>query len=87
MCQGIPLATKGMIYCPLTISSGVTRCVLPFNLQLNSDVIKLNLKASEPIKLNAFFDQKKLSLIPLSNLKLSQKITNNLKINLKKCEE
>lgn len=87
-CQGIPLATRGMIFIPkVTVTDGVGRYVLPFNLQLTSDVIKLNLKYLETIKLNTFIDQKKLSLLKLENLKLNQKITTDLKLNLKKCEE
>ena len=79
--DALSLATDGIICSPGTMSY-----VMPFNLQLNSDVIKLNLKHLETIKLNAILDQKKLSL-KLVNLKLSQKFTNDLKINLKKCEE
>lgn len=79
--DALSLATDGII-CLI----GTARYVMPFNLQLNPGAIKLNLKYLETIKLNAFLDQKKLSL-KLDNLKLSQKFTNNLKINLKKCEE
>ncbi len=79
--DALSLATDGIICIP-----GNPRYIMPFNLQLKSDAIKLNLKYLETIKLNIFLDQKKSSL-KLDNLKLSQKFTNNLKINLKKCEE
>lgn len=79
--DALSLATDGII-----IPTGSTRYAMPFNLQLKSDAIKLNLKYLETIKLNTFLDQKKLSM-EIDNLKLSQKFTNNLKINLKKCEE
>jgi len=86
MCQGIPLATKGIIYCPEIVSSGCTRYVMPINLNLTKDVIKLNLTLLDTIKFYAKLDVNKLKLA-IPTLKLNQKITNNLKLNLKKCEE
>jgi hypothetical protein len=82
-CQGIVLATKGIIYKPEII----IRYILPLKLKLKSDLIKMNLKHLETVKLNLTLDHKKLNLIKLTNLKLNQKLTNNLKLNLKKCED
>lgn len=86
-CQGIPLATKGMIYPVQTVSPSCTKYVLPFNLQLTNDAIKVNLNYLPSIKLNSFLDKKALNLLKLSNFKLNQKLVKNLKLNLKKCEE
>jgi len=85
-CQGIPLATKGIISCPSSTPSGCTRYVLPFNLRLETDALKLNLKYSDKINLNALLDKKKLSLIKIPEFQLNNKIP-SLKLNLKKCEE
>jgi hypothetical protein len=81
--QSIALATKGIICMG---GDRIIRRVLPLHMNLLNTTIKLNLKYLETIKLNTFLDQKKLSL-KLDDLKLSQKFTNNLKLNLKKCEE
>ena len=82
-CQGIVLATKGIIYKPEII----IRYILPLKLKLNKDIIRLKIKKSNLINLNLILDSKKLNLLKLTNLKLNQKITNNFKLNLKKCED
>lgn len=86
-CQGIPLVTKGMIFCPQSsVISEETRYILPFNLQLNRAKIKLNLKSLETKKLNIKNEMKKLNLIHLPNLKISSKLS-VFKLSLKKCED
>ena len=82
--QTIALATRGVICRGRGEITRIVRHVLPFNLQLKTDVIKLNLKHLEVIKLNTILSQKKLNLIKLPNLKLNKKITSTLKLNLKK---
>lgn len=79
--QGISISTDGVICGGDT--TFITRRVLPFNLQLKNDSIKLKLKCPNSLKLNLNIDNKKLNLIRLSDLKLSKKITNDLKLNLK----
>lgn len=85
--SAIALATKGYICCKTGDITRITRYVIPFKLKLTRDIFKLNLKLATTIKLNTFLDDKKLNLLKLSNFKLNKKITNNLKLNLKKCEE
>lgn len=85
-CQGIPLATKGIIYCPkATIVSGDTRCVLPFKIKLNRDLFNLNLKKKDPITINSLFKDQKINIL-FSELKVNNRFP-NLKINLKKCKD
>jgi len=87
MCQGIPLVTRGMIYCPqVSPEDCVRRYVLPFNLKLNTDDIKLNLKSLENINLSSTLAQTKLNLIKLPSLKVNKTLS-SIKLNLKKCEE
>jgi len=84
--HAIALATRGIIYKGTGGGDIIVRYVLPFNLQLNTDIIKINLKHLDTIKLNAILSTKKLNLIKLPNLKLNQKLP-TLKLNLKKCED
>ncbi len=85
--QSIALATKGIIFCPQGIISTVTRCVIPFNLRLTTDLFKLNLKKIDNIKLNLLIQRDKLNLIKLTTFKLNSKLSNQFKLNLKVCED
>ncbi len=86
-CQGIPLATRGIIFCPQGTVTRITRCVLPFNLRLTTNIFNLNLKKQTTINLNSIINQKKLNLIKLSKFNLNTKISDKFKLNLKKCED
>jgi len=87
-CQGIPLATRGYIFCPsTTVVECDTKCYIPLNLQIKTDVFKLNLQELDPIKLNTMIDFNKINLLKLSDLKLNTKLSTDFKLNLKKCEE
>lgn len=83
MCQGIPLATKGIIYKPTIIA----RYILPLDLRLTKETFNLTLKKIEPFKLNLFKDNKKINLSNVSIFKLNNRLINNFKLNLKKCED
>ncbi len=85
--QSIALATKGIIFCPQDVISTVTRCVIPFNLRLTTDLFKLNLKKIDNIKLNLLIERNKLNLVKLSTFKLNSKLSNKFKLNLKVCED
>ena len=84
--QSISLATKGII-CKGGDITRITRCVLPLNLQLKTDVFKLSLKKQDSIKLNMSINEPKLTLKNLSSKKLTLKRIDNFKLNLKKCED
>lgn len=86
-CQGVPLVTKGMIYCPQAVVAGETRYVLPFRVKLLHDLITLRLFYKDTIKLSTKIDKNKLNLVNLSNFKLNKKIVNSLNLRLKKCED
>ena len=85
-CQGIPLATKGIIFCPQLVSSGCTRYVLPFNLSLNTDPIKVSLIKQDPITLNTTITKKQLVLKVLPKSKFNMTRVKKIKLNIKKCE-
>ncbi len=85
--QSIALATKGIIFCPQGVISTVTRCVIPFNLRLTTDLFKLNLKKIDNIKLNLLIQRDKLNLVKLTTFKLNSKLSNQFKLNLKVCED
>jgi hypothetical protein len=86
-CQGIPLVTRGMIFCPDEVVSGCVRYVLPFNLKLLHDKIELSVFIKERITLASKFQTNKIFLTTLSNFKLTNKILSPLKLELKKCED
>lgn len=85
--QSIALATKGIIFCPQGAVLRVTRCVIPFNLRLTTDLFKLNLKKIDTIKLNLLIERNKLNLVKLSTFKLNSKLSNKFKLNLRVCED
>lgn len=84
-CHGMTHLTRGLAYCPQGEIVGDTRYVLPLNLALKTDSIKIDLKTLESIKLNAVLNTNKLNLVQLPSLKIFNKL-GALKINLKKCE-
>lgn len=84
--DALSLATDGII-CPTGITiNGITRCVIPFNLHLTTDVFNFNLKLKNIINLNAILDKKKINLLKIQT-NLNSKLSNKTKINLKKCED
>jgi len=84
-CQGIPLVTRGMIFIPNTeIVEGITRYILPLNLQLKTNPVKINLKVVDLVKLSSSINIQKLQLKKLTNLKLNTQIP-SLKLSLKEC--
>ncbi len=85
--QSIALATKGIIFCPQGITTTVTRCIIPLNLRLKTDLFKLNLKKIDTIKLNLLIQRDKLNLVKLSTFKLNSKLSNQFKLNLRVCED
>lgn len=84
--MAIALATKGVICKGGGDVTVIVRRVIPFNLQLDTDPIKIALENQDPIKLKASIDTKKLVLRTLPTLKLNTKIVKSIKITLKKCE-
>lgn len=85
--QVIALATKGIIFCPQGAIVRVTRCVIPFNLRLTTDLFKLNLKKIDNIKLNLLIQRNKLNLVKLSTFKLNSRLSDKFKLNLRVCED
>ena len=81
--QSIALATKGII---CKGGDRIIKCFIPLNLQLTTDLFKLNLKLQDRFNLNSILDQTNLNLIKLSQINLNTKI-DKFNINLRKCEE
>ena len=84
--MAIALATKGIICKGGGDVTLIIRRVMPFNLQLDTDPIKLSLKKQEIINLNSEITTKKLVLRSLPKLKLSTTRVKKIKLTLKKCE-
>lgn len=84
--MAIALATKGVICKGDGDVTLIVRRVMPFNLQLDTDPIKLSLDKQDVIALNTSVTTKKLVLRSLPQLKLTAKRVNKIKLTLKKCE-
>lgn len=84
--QANALATKGVICKGARIVEKIVRCVIPLNLKLKTDKFKLNLKKTDPVKLNLAVLTTKINLVNTST-KLSLKVIDRFKLNLKKCED
>ena len=84
--QSIALATKGVI-CRGGDITRITRCVIPLNLRLKTDLFKLNLKKIDPMKLNLSITEPKLNLKNSDQFQLTLKRIDKFKLNLKKCED
>ncbi len=85
--QSIALATKGIICKGIGEITRITRCVLPLNLQLKTDLFKLSLKKQDPMKLNLSISEPKITLKNSSKTQLTLKRIDNFKLSLKKCED
>ena len=85
--QSLALATKGIICKGIGEIIRITRCVIPLNLKLKTDQFKLNLKKLDPIKLNLSVPITKINLVNTSTQKLSLRVIDKFKLNLKKCED
>ncbi len=81
------LMTRGIICKNIKIITKIIRCILPLNLKLKTDTFKLNLRKIDPIKLNLSIPSTKINLVNQSNQKLSLRIIDKFKLNLKKCED
>lgn len=86
-CQGIPLATRGMIICPQRDITRIIKCIIPFNVRLKADSFLLNLQLNSNKNINLKIQENKLNIKRLSSLKLSKRLSNPFKLNLKKCED
>ena len=84
--QANALATKGFICRNIKFIEKIVRCVIPLNLKLKTDKFKLNLKKTDPVKLNLAVLTTKINLVNAST-KLSLKVIDRFKLNLKKCED
>ncbi len=85
--QANALTTKGIICKNIKFIEKIVRCVIPLNLKLKTDKFKLNLKKIDPVKLNLAILTTKINLINASQTKLSLKVIDRFKLNLKKCED
>jgi len=86
-CQGIPLVTKGMIFCPKIITNEIIKdCAIPFTVKFNKDDIKLTLNRQSNFQLPVQINIKKLSLTK-STKNITQNLIKRFTLNLKKCEE
>lgn len=83
--QPISLATKGILS---GTSTFIKRHILPLDLKLETETIKLNLEAPEKITLNLeSVEPVTLNLESVELIKLNLQSPETIKLHLKLCEE